>query len=156
MIRNNKGTIYGIENFIIKELHENYPTEMFSSSFEYVLQRTYVKDNVPNYHYAFHLIHGNLIQSNGWIISKIETFSKFTPREIFFRITDPSGKSDSDVGLIKKIGSSTTSYIAFPGIGLDSLNQGFALFRILTAYSNWHEFLSSDQCGTFTTRGIKV
>lgn len=143
---------YGIIDFKATKFPENTPTQTIANNFEYVLQQRYSKDNGANYHYAFDFIHGNSIETKGWKITRITTFSAFKPKEILFKITDPNGKSDSDIGLINKTASRTASFIAFPGIGLTALNQGLALFKILTSYKNWSEFLSSNECGTYSIK----
>lgn len=147
---------YGIKNFKATEFSENTPTKTIANDFPHVLQRRHSKDNGANYSFYFDLIHGTLIETNGWKITKINTFSAFSPKDILFKITDPNGKSDSDIGLVNKTASGTAYFIAFPGLGLTSLNQGLALFKTLTKYKNWSEFVSSNECGTYSIKSSEA
>ena len=146
---------YALSNLVAQEYPLTHPKDVLLSNFEYVIQRTHITDNNGNWHFEYNILPGGNINSGRWFITEISTFSAFNPQEIIFNITDPSGMSDKEIGVLKyKANLSTEGYISFSGTSLNSLNLGFEFFRKLSLYINWYHFLLSIVAGNFSTAQI--
>lgn len=144
---------FAISNLVAAEFPDSTSIDVLQASHEYLLERSSpIQDNGANYHYDFNLIHGYQINKSGWIISRVYTFCAFNPSEIVFCIIDPCGMSDSDVDIYVKGQRGSQTFISFPGLGLQTLNQGLQLLELLSGYKNWYHFLLSPGHANFSTR----